>query len=462
MAIMAPSFTSLVFTVRRCEPELVSPAKPTPNEFKQLSDLDDRDSLRFQIPIIQFYKYNPSMQGRDTVKIIREALSKTLVFYYPFAGRLREGPGAKLMVECTGEGVMFIEADADVSLDQFGHAIHPPFPCIDELLYDVPGSGEMLNCPLLLIQVTRLRCGGFIFALRLNHLMSDAPSIVQFMNAMGEMARGVCAPSIPPVWQRELLNARNPPQVTCTHHEFDELVKPQSLIINSLHELACCSFFFGSTEVCAIRKRIPHHLGKYSTFEVLTAFMWRCRTIALSPDPEDQVRLIFMNNVRAILNPPLPRGYYGNAYAISLAVTTARELCENPLEYALELVRKAKANVNDEYIRSFIDLVVSKGRPRTTIVQSFVVSNTARVGFRDVDCGWGKAIYGGVANIFESPSTSATSFYIEAMNSKGEDGIMVPMCLPTLAMERFVQELNNILQDQSDGGPMSKFIISSM
>ena len=78
MAIMAPSFTSLVFTVRRCEPELVSPAKPTPHEFNQLSDLDDRDSLRFQIPIIQFYKYNPLMQGRDTVKVIREALSQTL------------------------------------------------------------------------------------------------------------------------------------------------------------------------------------------------------------------------------------------------------------------------------------------------------------------------------------------------------------------------------------------------
>ena len=36
------------------------------------------------------------------------------------------------------------------------------------------------------------------------------------------------------------------------------------------------------------------------------------------------------------------------------------------------------------------------------------------------------------------------------------------MGLWCLAMERFVQELNNILQDQSDGGPMSKFIISSM
>nr|POE80394.1 benzyl alcohol o-benzoyltransferase [Quercus suber] len=199
---------------------------------------------------------------------------KVYVAFHRLPTTLREGLGGKLLVECTGEGVMFIEANAVVSLEQFGHAIHPHF------------------C------VTRLRCGGFIFVLRFNHIMSDALGKVQFMNAIGEMAQG-------------------------------------NLIINPLHELACCLFFFGSTQVPAIRKKIPHHLGKYSTFEVLNVFLWRCRTIALSPDPEDQVRLIFMNNVRAILNPPLPKGYYGNAYAISLAVTTAGELCENPLEYAL-------------------------------------------------------------------------------------------------------------------------------
>ena len=92
MAIMAPSPTSLVLNVRRCEPELVVPAKLTPHEFKQLSDVDDRE--RHHVPVIMFYRYDQSLEGKDPVKVIREAIARTLVFYYPYAGRLREGPDA--------------------------------------------------------------------------------------------------------------------------------------------------------------------------------------------------------------------------------------------------------------------------------------------------------------------------------------------------------------------------------
>ena len=93
------------------------------------------------------------MAEKDPVEVIRQALSQTLVFYYPFAGRLREGAQRKLMVDCTGEGVMFIEGDADVTLAEFGDSLQPPFPCFDELLYDVPGSQQITDTPLLLVQV---------------------------------------------------------------------------------------------------------------------------------------------------------------------------------------------------------------------------------------------------------------------------------------------------------------------
>ncbi|KAM1747655.1 hypothetical protein ACFX12_008747 [Malus domestica] len=456
---MASLPSSLVFTVRRCQPELVAPAKATPYEFRQLSDIDDQEGLRFQMPGLQFYRYDPSMQGRDPVHVIREAIAQTLVFYYPFAGRLREGPNRKLAVECTAEGIMFIEADADITLKQFGDNLQPPFPCLEELLYNVPGSDGVLNCPLLLIQVTRLQCGGFIFALRLNHTMSDAAGLVQFMTAVGEIARGATFPTVQPVWQRELLNARDPLRVTCPHREYEEVENTKGTIIPP-DDIVLRSFFFRPTEVSAIRRFVPQYLSKSSTFEVLTACLWRCRTIALQKDPNEEVRVLCVVNARSKFNPPLPVGYYGNALAYPVAVTTAGRLCNNPLGYALELVRKAKADVTEEHMRSLAALMVIKGRPHFTVVNSYVMSDLTRAGFREVDFGWGKAAYGGPAK-----GRVVASYYIPFRDNRGEDGIVVPVCLPAVAMEKFIKELDAMLNADEElirVHSSTKYILSAL
>jgi hypothetical protein len=131
----------------------VRPAAPTPREIKLLSDIDDQQGLRFNLPFIFVFRHEPSMSQKDPVKVLKHALSKTLVYFYPGAGRIREGVGRKLMVDCTGEGVMFVEAEADVTLDQFGDALQPPFPCFQEILHDVPGSEYIIDRPIRLIQV---------------------------------------------------------------------------------------------------------------------------------------------------------------------------------------------------------------------------------------------------------------------------------------------------------------------
>lgn len=450
--------SSLSFRVRRREAEVVGPARATPREMKALSDIDDQEGLRFQIPVIQFYGKDGRMEGRDPVDVIRKALRETLVFYYPFAGRVREvGPNRKLMVDCTGEvGVVFIEADADVSLSDFGDALQPPFPCLEELVYDVPGSLPVLNTPLLLIQVTRLQCGGFIFGLRLNHTMSDAAGCVQFMRALGEMARGAREPSTPPVWQRELLKAREPPRVTCRHREYDEVAGS----IIPFDDMAHRSFFFGPREVRAIRSGLSLSMSSCSDFEVITAFLWRCRTKALQTEAEEEVRIICIVNARGKFKPALPEGYYGNAFAFPVAVSRAGELCSRPLEYAVELVKKAKGEVTEEYMHSLADLMVMKGRPHFTVVRSYLVSDVTRAGFGDVDFGWGKALYGGPAKGGVGAIPGVASFYIPFNNAKGESGLLVPVCLPADAMDRFVHHLDTTLNPPPP--PNSKFIISSL
>nr|XP_017223748.1 PREDICTED: benzyl alcohol O-benzoyltransferase-like [Daucus carota subsp. sativus] len=450
----------LLFTVTRRSPELVTPAKPTPHEYKLLSDIDDQKSLRFLVPFIHFYEKENNIvdvQEMDPVKVIREALSKALVFYYPLAGRLREGLYGKLGVECTGEGVLFVEADADVTMAQFGDALQPPFPFLEQLLVDAPGFDGVLDCPLLLIQVTRLKCGGFIFAMRFNHTVSDAAGVVQFMIALSEIARGASSPSIPPVWQRELLNARIPPRVTCTHHEYDVVGDTEVSMIPP-SDMVRRSFFFGPNEIRILRELIPPHLRTRSSYELITACLWRSRTRSLKPPPEEEVRMLCVVNARG-KHDPLPLGYYGNAFTYLAALTTAEKLCQNPIGYALELVKKTKEDFTEEYIKSVADLMVLRGRPHFAIARTYLVLDVTRVGFGYIDFGWGKPVYGGPAKcgIGCTPEVeNMNSFYIPFRNKMGGKGVMVPVCLPALAMENFAAELDGMLKNNVNTSPLRK------
>ncbi|XP_031284937.1 methanol O-anthraniloyltransferase-like [Pistacia vera] len=441
---MASKF-SQSFKVTRQAPELIVPAEQTPKEVKKLSDIDDQEGFRFQVPVIFLYRNNhpsPAMEGRDPVKVIREALSKTLVFYYPLAGRLREGENRKLLVDCNGEGVLFIEADANFSLDELGDEIHPPFPCLDELLYNVPGSDGILGCPLLLIQVTRLLCGGFILALRLNHTMCDGYGLVQFLNAMEEMAQGKPTPSVTPVWQRHLLNARNPPRITHIHHEYEQLDDSNdTLHTTNPNDLDHKSFFFGPEEISSLRNHLPPRLKNSSTFEITIACLWTCRTAALQLDHNQTVRFSCITSIRNKGSGiPRPQGYYGNAFGYPAACAKAGSLCGSGLGYAVELVKRAKAQMSGEYLRSVADLMVMKGRPRYTNVENFIVSNLANSGLAEVDFGWGKPVYGGTAG-----AMSLISFCMKFQRKDGKNGILIPISLPKSSMMRFQKEVKKMI-----------------
>lgn len=435
------TISPLALNVTRGKPELVTPSEATPREQKPLSDIDDQQGLRYHVPGILFYKANPSMQGKDPIKVVKDALAKALVFFYPLAGRLIEGPKRKLIVDCTGEGVPFIEAEADARLEDFGDEIHPPFP-LQELLYDIPGAQGMLGTPLVVIQVTRLMCGGFIVAIRNNHAICDGAGIMQLMNAVGEIARGSTTPSILPAWDRQRLTARECPKVTHNHPVYDQLehINPNS---NEQANQVQHSIFFGVAEIDALRCHVPSHIKKVSTFDILTATLWRCRTIALEFDPKEDVRLSFAVNARNVFDPPLSKGYYGNACAFPMICAKAGDICQNDIGYTLELIKDAKNEINEEYMRSIMDLMVIKDRPGFNNYQSYVISDLRHLGFADVDFGWGRPVFAGVASIIAMPHVS---FLVSFKNKKGETMIMLLVSLPPLVMDVFRKELKKMLQ----------------
>ena len=101
-------------------------------------------------------------------------------------------------------------------------------------------------------------------------------------------------------------------------------------------------------------------------------------------------------------------------------------------------------------MKSVADMMVTKGRPHFAVVRSYLVSDLTRAGFGDVDFGWGKAVYGGAAKGGVGAIPGVASFYIPFRNGKGEDGIVVPFCLPAVAMEIFVKELNGLLKEKAE------------
>ncbi|XP_076908708.1 benzyl alcohol O-benzoyltransferase-like [Bidens hawaiensis] len=434
----------LTFGVKRHAPEMITPATPTPRELKLLSDIDIQPSLQYLIPLIFFYPSNPKMGGINPASVIRDALAKLLVFYYPLAGRVVEASGKKLMVDCTGEGVVFIEAEADVTLEQFGKTLHPPYPpCVKELFCDVPTAKDIVNSPLIYIQVTRMLCGAFIFTPQIYHTVCDGTGASQFLMALAEMARGEAVPSISPLWQRELFCAREPPCITFPHPEYeydDDMANAKVNYPIATDVMADKTFFFGPTEMAALRRFVPENLKACTTFELLTACLWRCRTIAQQLDPEQDVHLSFFGNARGKFNPPIPVGYYGNCIAMPGVVSKAGDLCNKPLGHAIELVMLGKSRITEEYVRSAMDTMVVKGWPCLKLRSNYMVSDLSKIG-------WGDALYAGLPYDDDDEDIPGVySVYMPSKNENGESGIVVIIALPILTMEKFEKELNVMLK----------------
>ncbi|CAL4895770.1 unnamed protein product [Urochloa decumbens] len=450
--------TTLTFAVQGRDPELVAPAAPTPREIKRLSDIDDQDTLRGHVPTVFFYRGERRRRAAadDPAAVIRRALGEALVPYYPLAGRLREVEARKLVVDCTGEGVLFVEADADVRLAELEAAaagLKPPFPYMDQLLYDVEGSSGVVGCPLLLIQVTRLLCGGFVFALRLNHTMCDAAGLAQFITAVAEIARGLPSPTITPAWSREILVARSPPRPSFPHHEYDAAPPkpmPTPTLPSDTVSRTRRTFTFTRADIATIKDSLPPYLrDRTTTFEALAAAIWRARAAALDLPADEELRLAFVANFRRVRELGIPAGYYGNACVAVIAVTTAGALRAGELAGAVELVREAKAAVTAEYVRSTADFLVLRGRPSVAPAANLLfVSDSRQAGFHRVDFGWGEPVYGGPVH-----TQPGTVLLISVRNGDGEDELVVAIMLPQPAMDRFASEIKMLVKGGSGSNP---------
>ncbi|KAE8696147.1 putative CCCH-type zinc finger family protein [Hibiscus syriacus] len=184
-------------SVKQGEPTLVSPAEEAEKGLYFLSNLDQNIS----VIVRTIYCFKSEEKGNENAaQVIKDALRKTA----PEKGRY------------------LFEAEANCKMEEIGDITKPEPETLRKLVYDIPGANSIIEMPLLVAQVTKFQCGGFVLGLCMNHCMFDGIGAMEFVNSWGETARGLPL-TVPPFSDRTILKARIPPEIEYLHREFAEI-----------------------------------------------------------------------------------------------------------------------------------------------------------------------------------------------------------------------------------------------
>ncbi|RCV22512.1 hypothetical protein SETIT_4G226600v2 [Setaria italica] len=332
--------------------------------------------------LLQAATNNNRTNKKSPAAVVRGALADALVHYYPFAGRIVEDVPGRPAVLCSGEGVYFVEAAANCALADVNFLERPLLLAKDQL---VPCPTPELwpvepHNTLAMLQVTTFTCGGFVVGLRTNHAVADGTGAAQFLNAVGDLARGLPEPRVKPVWARD----RFP----------DPDIKPGPLPELPVLALEYIAFDFPAAYIGKLKSQYAASTGGKicSAFDIVIAKLWQCRTRAI--DAGADVRLCFFASVRHVLK--LEPGYYGNAIFPVKVSAPAEKVAGSSVIELVGMVRDAKRRMAEECLSWAEDRTGGRDPFQMTFnYESVYVSDWSKLGFNDVDYGYGAPMSAG-------------------------------------------------------------------
>ncbi|CAJ1859449.1 unnamed protein product [Sphenostylis stenocarpa] len=394
--------------VRVKEAHVVTPSDPTPNTVLALSALDSQLFLRFTIEYLLVYRPGPALalDRPSTAARIKTALAKALVPYYPFAGRVRARvDGLGLEVVCRAQGAVFIEASSErYTAKDFQKA--PKTVAQWRKLLSLYVTDVLKGSPILVVQLTWLADGAAAVGIGINHCICDGIGSAEFLNYFSDLASEKCLrlglsvsvdskpkPKPKPVWDRHLLNPDSTTKANpAMHAEFAGVPDLCGFMNRVTSGLKPTCNVLDERRIEALKRACGG--ASCTTFEVVAAHVWRSWARALGFPKNQMLKLLFSVNVRKRVKPGLPEGYYGNAFVLGCAQSSAWELGERGVAYGCGVVKRAKERVDSEHVRRVVELV-SESRASPDSVGVLILSQWSRLGLERVELGMGKPLHVG-------------------------------------------------------------------
>ncbi|KAJ0967125.1 hypothetical protein J5N97_024042 [Dioscorea zingiberensis] len=388
--------------------------------------------------------------GQESAKIIRQALSKALVPYFPVAGEYAISDQGEISVSCTGKGVWFIEASASCTLNDLNFSDEDNMSCNkQEFLPNPPLSVDPTDM-FIMFQVTEFKCGGFIVGLRISHVMFDGVGTVQFMKAIGEIARGYKEPIIHPLWFRDQIISK--PNISPNFLVLPS--KPTTL------PLETNTIDFSSDHIKKLKNKFSEQTGssKCSTFEVLVAKLWRSRLRAIKADTDVLVKLAFFVDLRKhfMHSNVLPQngGYYGNCTYMKEVEAPCGKIVNGSFSDVVELIQDAKRGLSDEF-HAWVD-GEWKAKDMSMSYEKLTVNDWTNLRLEELDYGWGEpqsVIFAG-----ELPMVPSCLFVNSPTEKHGVR--MKADCVKKEHLKAFLDEIMNSVEE--DCGIKNTSLVSSL
>ncbi|XP_021817128.1 shikimate O-hydroxycinnamoyltransferase-like [Prunus avium] len=404
-------------TVSIRESTMVRPAEDsTPRGSLWLSNAD----LAFppvHLFTVYFYRSSGELNFFDQ-RVLKQALSKVLVPFYPMAGRFKlNDQNGRGEIDCNAEGALFVVAESNSVLDDFGD-----FAPTSDFLKLIPAmdySVGVSSNPLLVLQVTYFKCGGVSLSVGVDHRIADGASSLHFVNTWSAIARDDLDLSNikPPLMNRMLLRARDPPQPAFPHVEYQPF--PQMKLaydhLKSTSKITTSIFRFTREQLNILKANSVEDDGgnintiKYSTFEVLAGHLWRCACKARKLPDDQDTKLLIPIDGRSRFQPPLPPGFFGNVIFRASQIAAAGDLQSKPTWYAASCVHNALVQIDDDYLRSAVDYLELHRPCASPLVMgppsmrcpNLRINSWVRLPIHDADFGWGRPTFMGPGKQFD-------------------------------------------------------------
>ncbi|KAG8057621.1 hypothetical protein GUJ93_ZPchr0002g23849 [Zizania palustris] len=310
------------------------------------------DKVTYQMQMAIIYAFPPPA---PSTAAIEKGLAAVLAEYRAFAGQLGEAPDGTPAVVLNDRGARLVEATVDADLVDMAPAKPTP-----ELLKLHPNLEEELE-EVVLLQLTRFRCGSLAVGFTSNHVVADGHATSNFLVAWGRATRGLPM-GLPPVHHHaDVFKPRSSPRVEYDHRNR-EYYRPSptdklghgeeadNIVIHKAH--------FTKDFIAGLRAKASEGRGRpFSRFETILAHLWRTMTRArgLNPDETSTIRLSVDGRPRL----GKPAEYFGNMVLWAFPRATVADLLGRPLKHAAQLIHDEVARVDGAYFRSFVDFACS-------------------------------------------------------------------------------------------------------